>query len=256
MFGWFSASCPVDVRAKSWIEERLLWLNREFEASVFSDDKPIVLPLQEYFPDPYDGSEESVWNMFQRICGYMDVAPSLIDLQFCSDAGNLWLVNDLGQYLPHSAGTYSEGEEKFVVRVDRNGLDRPMELVGTLAHELAHVRLLGESRISRDAYDNELLTDLTVIFFGLGIFLANVPRNWESGYGKWPESDLKKPEYMTPPMFGYALAHLAWFRNEKKPDWARHLHPNARANLKQGIHFLEKTRDSVYQPWHVRLEIS
>ena len=28
-----------------------------------------------------------------------------------------------------------------------------------------------------EEYDNELLTDLTVVFFGLGIFLANAPRN-------------------------------------------------------------------------------
>jgi hypothetical protein len=36
-----------------------------------------------------------------------------------------------------------------------------------------------------DAYDNELLTDLTVVVFGLGIFLANLPR-WASQNKKWP----------------------------------------------------------------------
>ncbi|MEO0359296.1 MAG: proton-conducting transporter membrane subunit, partial [Pseudomonadota bacterium] len=29
-----------------------------------------------------------------------------------------------------------------------------------------------------DEFDNELLTDLTVVFHGLGIFLGNGPRNW------------------------------------------------------------------------------
>jgi hypothetical protein len=75
--------------------------------------------------------------------------------------------------------------------------------------------------------------------------LANSPRNWESHYGTWPATDLKKPEYMTPPMFGYALAHLAWFRHEGRPEWAKHLHPGARANLKQGLRFLDRTGDSV-----------
>ena len=148
MFGWFSASCPVDLQAKAWIESRLLWLNNEFEQSVFSGDKPLVLPLHNFFPDPYDGSEDAAACLFERVCGYMDVAPSLIDLRFCSSEGKVWLVNEQGQYLPHSAGTYSEGEEKFIVRVDRANLASAMTLVGTLAHELAHVRLLGESRIS------------------------------------------------------------------------------------------------------------
>ena len=87
-----------------------------------------------------------------------------------------------------------------------------MGLVGTMAHELAHVRLLGESRIMREEFDNELLTDLTTVAFGLGVFLANTPRNWDSHLEKWPDSDLNRPEYMSPPMFGYALAHLALAR--------------------------------------------
>jgi hypothetical protein len=53
---------------------------------------------------------------------------------------------------------------------------------------------------------------------------------------------------MTPPMFGYALAHLAWFRGEEKPAWAQHLHLNARADFKQGLRFLHKTRNSTYRP--------
>jgi len=117
-----------------------------------------------------------------------------------------------------------------------------------MAHELAHVRLLGESRIMSDAYDNELLTDLTVVFFGLGIFLANTPRNWDSQYEKWPGTKLNKPEYMTPPMFGHALAHLAWFRGEEKPAWTAHLHWNARSDFKQALRFLLKTGDSAFKP--------
>jgi hypothetical protein len=159
------------------------------------------------------------------------------------------------QYVPHAAGTYEEGERKFIVRIDTSGLDDPMGLVGTLAHELAHVRLLGESRIMSEVYDNELLTDLTVVFFGLGIFLANTPRNWECDYTKWPNTDLHKPEYMTPPMFGYALAHLAWFRGEEQPAWAKYLHWNARADFKEALRFLVKTRNSSYKPKRFRSKV-
>src|SRR5262249_17924080 len=163
-----------------------------------------------------------------------------------SDAGKIWLVNEAGQYLPHAAGTYQEGKGKFFIRIDKAGLSDSMGLVGTMAHELAHVRLLGEGRTMSNEYDNELLTDLTVVFFGLGIFLANTPRIWDSQYKKWPGTSLNKPEYMTPPMFGYALAHLAWFRGEEWPAWAKHLHWNARPDFKQGLRFLFKTRESAF----------
>ena len=185
MFGWFRAKCPVDMAAKTWIEQRLQWLDGQFPQSAFND-KPMVLPTAQFFPDPYDGSEAgSAGAMLDRVCDYMGVAPGLVELELAADSGkNLWLVNESGQYLPpHPAGTYSEGREKFRIRVHEAGLDNAVGLVGTMAHELAHVLLLGESRISHDAYDNELLTDLTVVFHGLGIFLANTPR--VSGQSIW-----------------------------------------------------------------------
>ncbi len=91
-----------------------------------------------------------------------------------------------------------------------------------------------------------------MVLFGLGIFLANTPRNWDSGYKLWPGTGLKKPEYMTPPMFGYALPHLAWFRGQEKPSWAQYLHWNARPDFKQGLRFLLKTGDSTFKPTGLR----
>jgi hypothetical protein len=136
----------------------------------------------------------------------------------------------------------------FTISIDTSGLGDSMALAGTFAHELAHVRLLGEGRLTGTEYDNELLTDLTVVFFGLGILLANSPRTWDSQYTKWPGTSLNKPEYMTTPMFGYALAHLAWFRGEDKPAWTKYLHWNARPDFKQGLRFLFKTGNSLFRP--------
>lgn len=252
MLNWlFRPSCPCDPAAKEWVEERLEWLAGEFEDSAFSG-RQIVLPTPDFFPDPYDGSKKAVRRLLDRVCEYMDVVPDLVALKFVAEAGKIWLVNDAGHYLPGAAGTYEEGERKFIIRIDKSGLDDPMGLVGTIAHELAHVRLLGESRIMHEVFDNELLTDLTVVHFGLGIFLANTPRNWESQYSKWPDTDLLKPEYMTPPMFGWALAHLSWFRGEERPEWARYLNGGARANLKQGLRYVLATADSWYRPARLR----
>jgi hypothetical protein len=253
MLNWlFRPSCPCDVAAKAWVEERLEWLAEEFDDSAFSG-RHIVLPTTEFFPDPYDGSNEAVRELLDRVCAYMDVVPDLVELEFVADAGKIWLFNEAGEYLPSgAAGTYEEGEQKFIIRIDKSGLHEPMPLVGTIAHELAHVRLLGEGRVNREAFDNELLTDLTVVHFGLGIFLANSPRNWDSQYTKWPRTNLLKPEYMPPPMFGWALAHLAWFRGEQRPDWSRHLNSGAGANFRQGLRYLAATGDSSYKPKHVR----
>jgi hypothetical protein len=143
-----------------------------------------------------------------------------------------------------AAGLYQEG----VIRINDNELANPMSLVGTLAHELAHQRLLGERRIDPDIIDNELLTDLTVVFMGLGVFLANVPRFWDGDYTHWPGTAVRKPEYMTGAMFGYALALVAWVRGETRPAWARYLHSNVRGEFWQGLRFLQKTGDAKLRP--------
>jgi hypothetical protein len=253
MFDWlFKPACPCDPAAKSWVEERLEWLAAEFGDSAFNG-RPVVLPAHEFFPDTYDGSRHAVFDMFERVCGYMDVVRQLVTLRITANSPKVWLENAAGHALPDAAGTFEEGRRQFVVSLDESGFDDPMGLVGTMAHELAHVRLLGEGRVSPYVFDNELLTDLTVVHFGLGIFLANTPRNWASGNTRWPDSpDLVKPEYMTPPMFGWALAHLAWFRDEARPDWARHLTGGARAEFRQGLRYLTATADSWHRPERLR----
>ena len=248
MLDWlFRPSCPCDAAAKAWVETRLDWLAGEFDDSAFTGRR-VVLPTPEFFPDVYDGSKKSVRKLLDRVCDFMDVIADLVELRLAEMTPRVWLVNEAGHDLPGAGGTYHEGPRHFVITIDRSGLDDPMGLVGTVAHELAHARLLGEGRLKGEEYDNELLTDLTVVHFGLGLFLANTPRTWASHYSQWPGIDLLKPEYMTPPMFGWALAHLAWFRGEGRPAWARHLNGDARANLKQGLRYLHATGDSAYKP--------
>jgi hypothetical protein len=53
---------------------------------------------------------------------------------------------------------------------------------------------------------------------------------------------------MSEPMFGYALAHVAWFRDEDRPTWAKHLRWAPRGTFKQGLRYLQKTTDSTFKP--------
>jgi hypothetical protein len=251
MLGWlFPPACPCDPAAKEWVEERLAWLAEEFDDHAFNGRR-ILLPTSDFFPDPYDGSKTAARRVFGRVCEYMDVIPDLVELRFRTE-GKPGFVTEDGYDAGYAAGTYHDSYRKHVVTVDTDGLVDWMGLVSTMAHELGHAKLLGEGRIMSEEYDNELLTDLTTVHFGVGIFLANKPAHFVPTKTRWPGSTLFKPEYMTPPMYGWALAHQAWFRGEENPAWASHLRFDARGELKQGLRYLFKTGDSEYKPVRLR----
>jgi hypothetical protein len=248
MLSWFRPTCPCDAAAKRWVESRLQWLSKQFGLHILLE-RPIILPTSEFFPDPWDGSKKAAQRLFNRVCEYMGLEPDGVKLEFFENKQDLAMVNERGHDVPTSAaGWYRDGH----IEIDTNGLDRPMDLVGTMAHELAHQRLLGEGRIDHEVFDSELLTDLTVVFHGLGVFMANFPRAWRGQMTYWPGTELWRPEYMSEPMFGYALAHLAWFRDKESPAWAKHLRWAPRGTFKQGLRYLQKTGDSSFRPVRYR----
>jgi hypothetical protein len=248
MFDWlFRPSCPCDAAAKNWVEDRLEWLSGEFPESAFSGCE-IILPTTKYFANPRADSVQSVQHLLVDVCEYMGVDRDGVRLEITSERNQPWLVDEHGHDIPGAAGTFQDDGQAVVIRLNRDEFADVEGLIGTMAHELAHVRLLAEGRLDVDEFDNELTTDLTTVHLGMGIFLANSPRIWHSHDSRWPNSDLIKPEYMTPPMFGWAFAHLAWFRGESQPEWARYLSSSSRANLRQGLRYLTATRDSWYRP--------
>jgi hypothetical protein len=240
VFSWLSTSCPVDDHSRRWVDQQLDWLVREFQDDSVVE-RPIILPNAIFFPDPYDGSPEAVRRMFNRVCGYMNVSAESVGLVVMDESRRPEFVNASGDLLPGVAGLYEEGHDGFLVRLERDQFYRPMDLVGTIAHELSHLRLMGEARIDPERFDNELLTDLTATYLGFGIFLANCPRgDWKSITGYWPGTVLRRPEYMTGPMFAYALARIASLRFESSPPWARHLRWDVRSLFRQAQRFLAR----------------
>src|SRR5258708_16168780 len=90
-------------------------------------------------------------------------------------------------------------------------------LIATIAHELAHIKLLGEERMSKN---NEPLTDLTTIIFGLGIFGANSAATFQTGKFSWSHG---RQGYLSQMDWGYALGVFAHIRGENFTDWSKYL---------------------------------
>lgn len=230
---------PVSRPARHWIETHLRWLADEFGETRLIDS-PIIEPDDRFFPEPYDGTPDSLAPLFLRVCEYMGVDASRVGLELFSNDRALGLVTADGFDAGVAAGTFHEGAGTVKIRLDRRHLETPMSAVAILAHELSHLRLLGENRVDPDRIDHELLTDLCADFFGFGIFSANATAYSIPDDRRWPGTDLWMPEYMTAPMHAYALAVIAQVRFEERPRWARHLKPSARSEFRAAAAWLER----------------
>lgn len=245
----FKPRCPVNPQEKKWIEHSIKRLIQEFGFDTLRNVE-VILPLPQYFPDPYRGTHICVRKLVHRVCQYMHIDPKRIHVEVYRENRD----DELFQALPtgqrsHNgpAGLYmgSNDSGSTTIAIEASKLSDPMGLVGAIAHELGHVRLLGEYRVSPDEPDHEMLTDLTTVFFGLGIFTANTAFR----FSQWQTSDkhvwqTSQQGYLSEPMYGYAFACFAWMREEYNPAWAKKLKLNVRTYLKHSLQHLEKTGDT------------
>jgi len=238
MFAWFrrKCECPVAADVQQWIDSRWNWLAEQFGA-----DRPrqstVILPLAEFFPDAFDDSEESIRQMVDRVCQYMGLDPATIAFSVYQDPTPTYP----GEWRNGTAGLYHPEGDVFRIWIEVANLDDPLAMVATIAHELAHVHLLGHGRLHSDCDDHEPLTDLLTVFLGLGVFTANsVIREhyWHAGQvSGW---SMGRRGYLGMPELGYALARFARMRGENDPQWAKQLRLDVRSAFKRALAFLEQ----------------
>lgn len=255
MFRLFSKQpdnqCPIDLDMRLWMENAFLWLAEQFGNDNIAT-KPMLLPTPEHFPIRYDGSIESLTQTAKIIAQQMEIDLTQINLhtyeqsiqEFEGDAGfRMWTEVDKETGGGLSAGIYFDKDEngKYDILIEKRNLTDPENMVATLAHEFAHVKLLGEGRLETN---DEFLTDLTPVVFGLGIFNANSSyKEWRSfdSYGHNTTGYLKQREW------GYALALYAHFRKEANIDWLKYLTSNLKSDFTKSISYINENPDKIFK---------
>jgi hypothetical protein len=227
--------CPVDPKVAAWIEWRMKWLADQFGMGTLRDAL-VILPRAKYFPDAYDGSDESIQNLLARVCGYMGVSAETVRFSLYEERAPI----ETEGLVQGTAGLYTEENGAFRIWLEAKNLDDPLALVATMAHELGHVLLLGHGRISSDEADHEPLTDLLTVFLGLGVITANsVIRESSWSAGAWSGWSVGRRGYLTMQMYGYALAVFAHLRDETEPEWAIHLRADVRSAFRLGRNWIQ-----------------
>ncbi|MGX1928022.1 hypothetical protein [Flagellimonas sp. 2504JD4-2] len=205
---------PITEEDKTWVDEDLNWLRREFGEEHFLEIQTVT-PTRDFYERTFDGTEKDAEFILERTMELMDIRGTEIKLEFFSDqtiemADGTILTTpaDIHGSWESASGTYRKTEKETIISIERGQLSNPVSLIATISHELAHQILLGESRIEEN---DEYLTDLTAITYGFGIFIGNSRFQYSaSGFG-WQSSG---QGYLPEQIIAYAMARLSKQRNE------------------------------------------
>ncbi|TDT97535.1 hypothetical protein EDD99_5683 [Streptomyces sp. 846.5] len=237
-------TCPVPPERQAWIESSMLWLVQEFGRAAAR--RQVALPTPDFFPVPFTGAKREIRALLVRVCAVMRVDPLFVWMNLFDGSDPKTLRSREDQRI--AIGRYRKIWEFSIISLDRKEADSPAGLAATIAHELGHVRLIGEAHLTPDREDHEQLTDLLTVYLGMGIFTANAaltvryrptaPEDGTaatvSGIGNY----IRTAGYLSQPDLGYALACYCRLRGETEPAWAAHLDPRPRRTLAQGLAYL------------------
>jgi hypothetical protein len=231
-------TCPVSRERQIWIESSMLWLAKEF--GLAAARRPVALPTPDFFPVPFTGERREIRALLTRVCSVMQVDPLFIWMKLFDGPSSEELSRREVQRI--TLGRYMKVWEFSIVWLDRMDAVAPAVLAATIAHELGHVRLIGEAHLDSDREDHEQLTDLATVYLGMGIFTANAAL---TSHHRGPAPDgpafprLRLIGYLSQLDLGYALACYCRLRGETRvPPWADQLNPSPRRTLTQGLAYL------------------
>jgi hypothetical protein len=231
------------------------WFADEFGTTLL--DREIVLPTAKFLCEKdYSASFRQIEKLVARICELMLVDPGRVKLElFDGTEGKKEAAKHERSY---AVGHFRMDDGQAIIALDQTEARDRNVLTAITAHELCHLRLLGEDRIRPDRPDGERLTDLLTVYSGFGIFSTNAAfrfaraaRNWSVlPWGELDDQTLNAARrndsyhrlgYLTSPEFGYALSCYSWLHHDTRPRWASFVNPGPRINLEQGLAYLAVT---------------
>ncbi len=254
----------IDPEVAAWQFDHFALLIDHLEKEPGLENRTLFLPTPEFFPSSkkdYGTQAQHIFGLIREQFGFN--VRDTFELEGhegrpATSLGGVAMVQSAGEM---ACGTYQRipgifNQAREIIRYDTGLEDKPTQLVATFAHELSHAlhhrsRDISFQHRSSDLLDvdsnlYELFTDLTAIYMGYGIFLANTrfefsqfangdTQGWQAqGAGYLPEADMV-----------FATALFMRIKNLPMEAALPHLKPRLRKMLKKAWRQLDKNMDEI-----------
>ena len=221
---------------REWIEKLLFWLSAVMDEGYlyerpFFDLRTLPSRLKVSVDSP------EFLELYYKVCRDLQILPERVSLSVLEDVPKDRLRRIFGKVIrPQAAGLYLGSTDiagkDCEVWLSEKAFREPQGLLATLAHEMSHVKLLGEGILRQDHRDMERITDLSLVFFGYGIPKIN------SIEGKaWFANG--QTGYVSQELIGHGLACMAYLRGKREPHWLEDIRPRLRKYVLHSLRYLQ-----------------
>lgn len=197
----FGPKRPLGAAEWEWQLAAFRWLLDEFGGIEEHRSGILATPDGDCFPDSRLAGDARAAELLAQIMGIAGIGDWPVRLVMDDGEPNFRPVSQMHAVVPETGkamGTFQgvdDGKGGWIAEIvaSRQLLGDEAALVATLAHEVAHYFLCGTNRPMPGGEDcHELLTDLTAVALGFGIFLGNnaryayhTPGELGTQYGGW-----------------------------------------------------------------------
>jgi len=206
---------------EDWCLETWAWLMTNLGGMERLGRTPLVVPTREFFPPTNADGEARAEYIFDIVKSLMGMAdwPCALEIHDRPDArqrvGLVAAVN-VGD---SANGTFRVEDGRAIVSYARDLAEDPRKLIATLAHELAHYRLLSARDSLPGGEDlHELTTELTVAYSGFGVFGANHAFSFEQHQDTFSQGwSTSRNGYFSERTWAFAIALFAALKGVEVP---------------------------------------
>lgn len=237
----FGARKFLDADVEAWHLETWAWLVGHFASEVPLKSTPLVLANADFFPPSDATGHERAIHVFECVKRAMKIEnwPCTLEAQPHRNSGSrvAEFVTLGGDNEPN--GTFRiEPDGEVVITYAPDILDRPVELVATLAHELAHYLLARCEDMDEETH--ELTTDLTVAYTGMGLFGANAAFSFSQHGDAFSQGwSSRRSGYLSPRSWAFALAVFAHLTEDQR-DLTQWLSGDVAGSWKAAMKYLRQ----------------
>ncbi len=229
----------IDRDEEEWQIDAARWVIANFGGLEQIRETKLILPTKDYFPtDGEEGDELAVvvWDKIKSHAGMEEWPCELVPQdEMAPHQLSDFMVQKFDN--PSPAGTFGlspDGEQPIpTVTYDAGLTANPMQLIATLAHELAHYLMATSKEAPPGGWEvHEEATDFLTVFMGFGVFSANSAfhfRQFSDGFSQGWES--RRSGYLSEAALIHALSLFLVLREAPVAAALEHLKPHLQSLL-------------------------